>query len=517
MSVLAHLRPASSRALFVATLVALIMPALGGRATASTSQESIIQDDRVLYTQGPDGQARALDQMAALGVDTIHTLVTWRGLVPNPASRRPPKGFRGADPSSYPSDRWNPIDDVVRGAAARGMNVLITPTGPAPRWADTCPAAERRKYNTGTCRPSAAKYGLFVKALARRYSGNYNDDSGQGKLPAVRRWSFWNEPDLNSWLSPQTVRSGGRTVLKGVAMYRALVTAGAAGLRAGGHASGNQVLLGETAPLSGGPRGIAPVTFYRALFCVDGRGRRLRGTAARDVGCTNARRLPINGIAHHPYTRGAGDPLTTRQPAGQITIAYTSRLKAVVKLGERSGLVPRGTSSRIYFTEFGVSSNPPGTRYSVPLDTQAEWINQADYIAYRDPAVRAVGQFGLEDDNSFSRDTFQTGLCFASTPPKQCLRKPAYDAYRVPIYVLTRGSNVLVYGQARPAAQGQNQVEIQNRASDNDQWLTVATADLNSTGHFLKTLPKSPGSWRLSWTPAAGTTYLSREAVPRSR
>jgi hypothetical protein len=493
------------------------MPTLGGTAAASSTQESIMQDDHVLYTKGPDGQAQALDQMAALGVDTIHTLVTWRGLVPNGNSSKPPKGFRADDPGAYPSDRWNPIDDVVRGALARGMNVLMTPTGPAPRWADTCPAAERKKYNLGTCRPSAAKYKLFVKALARRYSGSYSDETGEGKLPAVRRWSFWNEPDLNAWLSPQTVRSGRRTVLKGVAMYRALVTAGAAGLRAGGHTSGNQVLLGETGPISGGRRGIEPVSFYRALFCVDAKGRKLRGTAASDVGCSKPRRLPINGVAHHPYTRGAGDPLTTRQPSGQITIAYTSRLRAVIKLGERSGLVPKGTSSRIFFTEFGVSSNPPGTRMSVPLDTQAEWLNQADYIAYRDPSVRSVGQYGLEDNNTFQSDTFQTGLCFASTPPDPCFQKPAYGAYRMPIYVLARGTNVLIYGHVRPATDAQRQVEIQNRSAEDQPWATVATADLNSTGHILKTVPKMAGSWRILWTPAPGTSYASREAVPRSR
>jgi hypothetical protein len=515
MPSIAHLRPARSRALFAATLVALTLPALGGPAAASTSQESIIQDDRVLYTQGPESQAQALDRMAELGVDTIHTLVTWRGIVPDATATKQPQGFKADDPHAYPADRWNPIDDLVRGAAARGMRVLMTPTGPAPRWADTCPSSERSKYNAGSCRPSASKFGLFVKALARRYSGNYADETGEGKLPAVRRWSLWNEPDLNSWLSPQTVRSGKRTVLKGVAMYRALVTAGTAGLKAAGH-SGDQVLLGETAPISGGARGTTPVAFYRALFCVDTRGRRLRGTAASDVGCSQVRRLAINGVAHHPYTRGAGDPLTTKQASGQITIAYTSRLRALLRLGERSGVVSKGTSSRIYFTEFGVSSNPPGTRYSVPLATQAEWINQADYMAYRDPSVRSVAQFGLQDDNSFGRDTFQTGLCYAS-PPQQCLFKPAYDAYRVPIYVISRGSNVQIYGQARPATTTQRQIQIQNRSASDQPWLTVTTVDLNSSGHFLRTLPKRPGSWRLSWTPTVGTTFLSREAVPRPR
>lgn len=474
-----------------------------------------MQDDRVLYSQGPVAQARALDQMAELGVDTIHTLVTWRGMVHDGAATKPPEGFKADDPRTYPADRWNPIDDLVRGATARGMKVLMTPTGPAPRWADSCPSSERGRFHDGTCRPSASKFGQFVKALARRYSGSFVDETGEGRLPAVRRWSFWNEPNLNAWLSPQTARSGRRTVLKGVALYRSLVTAGAAGLRSGGHRN-DQVLLGETAPIAGGSRGTPPVNFYRALFCVDSRGRKLSGNAAKDVGCAKPRRLPINGIAHHPYTRGAGDPLYTKQSSGNITIAYTSRLKAVVRQGERSKLVPRGTSSRIYFTEFGVSSNPPGKRFSVPLPVQAEWLNQADQIAYRDPGVRAVAQFGLEDDNSFNRDSFQTGLCFTNQP-RECFPKPAYDAYRVPIYVLDRGRNVQVYGQARPAAADQRRIEIQHRAAENQPFQRVATVDLNRTGHFLRTLPKRAGEWRLAWTPRVGQTFTSRVAVARKR
>lgn len=474
-----------------------------------------MQDDHVLYTEGAVAQARALDQMAALGVDTVHTVVSWRGLAPDSTATKPPEGVKLDDPRSYGADRWNPYDDMIRGAQARGMQVLLTPSGPAPRWAEGCSASEREKYNPGTCRPSSGKFAQFVEALARRYSGRYTDESGEGRLPAVRRWSFWNEPNLNSWLSPQTARVKGRTIQKGAAMYRTLVHAGNAGLRAGGHKR-DQVLIGESAPIASGGRGTAPVTFYRALFCVDSKGRKLKGSAASAIGCSKPRRFAVGGIAHHPYTRGAGDPLTTRQSANQITIAYTSRLKAVARQGERSGLVPRGISSKVYFTEFGVSSSPPGTRYSVPLDVQAEWINQGDYMAYRDPAVRSVAQFALEDDPSFERDTFQTGICFYNQP-NPCYPKPAYDAYRVPIYVIDRGRNVLVYGQARPAAANQRRLEIQNRPDANAPWQTVQTVDLSTRGHFLRTLPARPGSWRLAWTPAPGTTYFSREAVARKR
>jgi hypothetical protein len=499
----------------LAAVAALALLASGGSASAAPTQESIMQSDHSLYHHGPVSQARTLDQMAALGVDTVHTLIGWRALSPDNTATKPPKGLRLDDPKSYPAEFWNPYDDMVRGALARGMDVLVTPTGPAPRWAEGCSASLRKKYNPGTCKPSAAKFGQFVEAIARRYSGNYADESDGAVLPAVKRWSFWNEGNLNSWLSPQTERVRRRTVLKGAAMYRSIVHSAIAGLRAGGH-SRDQVLLGETAPIASGKKGTAPVTFYRALFCIDSKGKRLRGSAASAVGCSKRKRFPVQGIAHHPYTRGAGDSLTARQPANQVTIAYTSRLKAVVRQGESSGLVPKRTATKIYFTEFGVSTNPPAERFSVPLEVQAEWINQADYISYRDSAVRSVAQFGLEDDPAFERNTFQTGICF-NNQPNPCFPKPSYDAYRVPIYVVKRGKNVLVYGHARPVTPTSRRLEIQNRATTDGPWLTVDTVDLSTRGHFLRTVPARPGRWRLVWTPAPGQTFTSREAVARKR
>ncbi|HEX8066755.1 MAG TPA: hypothetical protein VF520_09540 [Thermoleophilaceae bacterium] len=457
--------------------------------------------------------------MAALGVDTVHTLVHWRGFVPSPTADKRPAGFDGTDPADYPSDRWNPLDDLLRGAQARGLQVILTPTSQVPRWAERCSDRERRRYWAHVCKPSPTLFGDFVEALARRYDGTYRDESDGATLPAVTRWSIWNEPNQGGWLAPQTKRVGRRTVSVAASAYRSLVHQATGALRVAGHA-GDQVLLGETAPLGGGSaNSTAPVPFYETLFCVDHRGHRLRGDVARATGCRRKpKRMAVTGIAHHPYTRGAGDALLKKQPTGAITIAYTSRLRHVARLGARSGAISKRVGGQVFFTEFGVSSKPPGERYSVPLATQAEWINQADYIAFRDPAVRGVAQYGLEDDTTFRRKTFQTGLCFPNGADP-CYPKAAWDAYRVPLYVVDRGKRVLVFGQARPTGANPRQViEVQNRAGSSAQWQTVDTVELNAAGYFMKAIPKLPGTWRLSWTPRLGATpFLSREAVPRKR
>ena len=103
-------------------------------------------------------------------------------------------------------------------------------------------------------------------------------------------------------------------------MYRSLVRSGIAGLTTAGHGD-DELLLGETAPI-GKDRGarfkrsIGPVDFYRELFCLDDRGRKLSGRAARIRGCSTYKRLEVTGVAHHPYTSGAGQRPTRVRARG---------------------------------------------------------------------------------------------------------------------------------------------------------------------------------------------------------
>lgn len=456
--------------------------------------------------------------MSTLGVDTLHTVARWRFFVPVTGGSKPPKGFHGADPASYPAQKWDTLDGLVRGAAARGIDVLISPSSPAPDWAGTCKGRERKRFR-GACGTSARLYGQFVQALGRRYSGTYVDESDGQVLPRVSRWSFYNEPNVATWLYPQLKRVKGQTIVRSASLYRGLVSAGTAALRRSGHGS-DQMLLGETAPLGAGRTQVAPARFYRALFCVDSHGHRLRGRAASAQGCRHGpKRLAVTGVAHHPYTRGAGTSFYKKVGRDDITIRTLTRLSAVMRQGAKAHAVPRSLASHLYLTEFGVSSKPPGSRYSVSLATQAKWINEADYLAYRNPNVRSVAQYELEDDpHNYSRKTFYTALCFHQPDPSACYPKPSWDAYRVPLYVVRHGKSVTVFGGARPAQPGlAEQVQIQQRDSNGD-FVTLRTVQLNRAGWFTATLPNRKGRWRLAWTPAAGgQTAYSRVAGTDTR
>ena len=77
---------------------------------------------------------------------------------------------------------------------------------------------------------------------------------------------------------------------------------------------------------------------------------------------------------------------------------------------------------------------------------QAAYLNQSDWMAYRDPRVRAVAQYKLVDDAAPA--SFQSGLRFVDGRAK-----PGYDAYRLPIWV-TGAAAAAIYGQVRPARDG---------------------------------------------------------------
>jgi hypothetical protein len=492
----------SVRALLAVVSLTVGLIGLTSQAHASTSQEKMFQDDRLLLNSGAAVQTRALDELKALGVQSIHSVINWRSLAPSPTKASVPSGFVGTDPNAYSAARWASIDGLVRGAQARGIKLLLSPAGPAPEWALRCSAFEKRKYGRekGTCRPDPARFGQFVTALAKRYGGTFADSTG-ATLPKVSRWSLWNEPDLNSWISPQIIKFRGVKVSVAAAIYRNLVYAGTKALRGNGH-GGDQILLGETAPIGVGTVRTSPVVFYQTLFCVGPNGKKLRGATAKNAGCKGAKRLDVNGVAHHPYTKAASQPLLAKQRPNDITMANLGTLSKVLKQGVRAGML-KGSATGIYLTEFGVSSRPPAKRNAgVKPALQAEWINQFEFLAYKNPRVRAVSQFQLDDDAALLGKTFQTGLRLQSGK-----QKPAFAAYRVPIYVQNKGSRVIVWGGVRNAGSGK--VDIYNGSTK------VKTVSLRG-GYFLTTLARKSGRWQLRFTASNGSILKSRSAVART-
>jgi hypothetical protein len=494
------------RRLWIAAAAAALLAAVP--AQASTTQESIFEDDYQLLQLGSAEQQAGLNDMDRLGADTVRSLVLWNQIAPDPGNVRRPKGFDARNPAAYPAGLWDRYDDLVRGVQARGMQLLFSPTAPMPVWASECKGnANRRRV----CRPKAKEFGNFVQALATRYSGTYADENqGGGALPRVDRWSIWNEPNQPGWLEPQYVSSKGRRTAFAAHRYRALARSAIAGLRRAGH-GGDQILLAETAPIgrtSGtlARRPIPPVEFIRQMFCLTPGGKRQTGAAAKAVGCTKPGRFSVTGFAHHPYTRGGSQPPLAGVLPGEITISTAGRLKKLLTQAAKAKRIPARLP--IFYTEFGYQTNPPDRLFGVSLDEQAEFLNQSDWIAYKDSRVKSVAQYKLVDEPDVA--SFQTGLRFVDG-----VEKPGFGAYRLPIWVTRRGtSQVRIYGQTRPAPDNSRElVVVENDETGN--FAPVSTVEVTSPkGHFTVDLPARNGKWRLRWAPSDGSPpQLSRVAA----
>ena len=436
-------------------------------AGAGGTQLSVFEDDHLLLNSGDAMREQALDEIKSLGANTVHVLVMWDRLAPAPNEGIKP-AFDAKDPNAY--GNWYPWDALVAGAQARGLDVLLSPTGRAPAWASECKGSiEYRKR----CSPNVSDYADFVHAVAARY-------------PTVKQWSFWNEPNHSSWLVPQTGRRGGVRINVAAVRYRKLVTAGMSALAQTGHAD-DLVLMGETAPLGSG-HSTAPVDFYRELLCLDRSYRPFRGTAAKARSCSPRPHFRVSGVSHHPYTfGGVARPSVTGRP-GDAPIGALGRITRVLDRGARYGIVAKRLP--LYLTEFGYQSRPPDP-FGVSLSEQARYINYADLIAYLNPRVASVAQYTLRDDPA--QAGFNTGLRFAKGRAK-----PALAAYALPIWVMkTHSGHGRIFGQVRAAGGQSVTVAVQHRAGSKARFVTVADVQTNASGYFLQRFPRIGGQWRL--------------------
>jgi hypothetical protein len=188
---------------------------------------------------------------------------------------------------------------------------------------------------------------------------------------------------------------------------------------------------------------------------------------------------------------------------GSATVANVPRVARVLRAAGRARRIPAGAP--IYMTEFGFQSRPPD-RFGLRPNDQARAINEADRLMASSSRVRMVAQYELRDDPQLN--VFNTGLSFVSGR-----RKPAYEAYRLPLVVTrsTRSRDVVeVWGWVRPARDAQRVTVVAGRA-------IVAQPGTNNRGQFSIRVRRRGASrlrYRFHWQAPSGAVLQSRLASP---
>jgi hypothetical protein len=465
-------RPTSLTVLLAALLAVL---ALAAPARAAQDQRTIFDAPRDLL----DASKRdaSLDELQSLGVQHLRVVLYWKNVAPEPESRIKPK-FDPTDPAAY---AWGSYEALIRAARERGLGVLLTPSGPVPRWA-TNGAKDQ------LTRPSPNEFRMFMTALARKFG----DD--------VETWSIWNEPNHPDFLLPH-YDAADRAVSPRI--YRGLYAAAIRGLDAAGNTA--PVLMGETAPIGGG-RVVSPLRFLRGALCLDERGRRV-GRCGK---------LRVDGIALHPYTRKAG-PYFEPANRDDVTIGVLSRAVRFLRQAEKAKVLDRGTG--LHLTEFGIQSLPDPL-VGVPQQRQEEFRAISEKLAYDEPRVKTFSQYLLTDDDpDFDAPRiaryprFETGL-----RGYQGKAKIAFEGFRLPLVARTSGSRASLWGLVRPGS-GPRRAEVQRRDRGGD-WRTVGEVTTDAAGYWtLRTAARKGREWRVRWTAPSGTTFTGAptRALPAPR
>ena len=544
------------------------MLAPGAPARASTTQESVLQDDPQLLGAKPVQLSNRLRLLKALGVDRLRVSVFWNNIAPGKFSQTRPR-FPSPGPTfpaSYPRGVWEPYDNLVLLAKHHGLDLLLTVTGPAPAW-----ATPGRHAREGLYRPSARDFKDFVKAVGLRYSGFYpvgdrfgtqtttrpvlqlgplqvgsrQSEQPVPRLPRVDGWSIWNEPNFPTWLSPIWLNNRPRKAADMVAAaphhYRKLVDAAWSGLSESGHGN-DLVIIGETAPRGAKKpsqlgNAMPPAEFARELYCLQANFKPYTGRAARRRGCpVNAgqrrgfrRQHPglfrASGYAHHPYSL---DRLRWRKPTWKhpmkdnVPIANLRRLintldRATFFWGSQREPLP------IWITEYGYQTKPPDPIAGVAPARQGPLTSWGEYMAYRNPRVASTAQFLFVDDRPINGCyapipgcwiSWQSGLFTWDHKPK-----PFLQDYLRPIHLVRqRGRNVHLFGGYRAAPTGASILARVEYLRPGGGWQPIRNLLVQNPRGYVNVRVRVPGAGlvRILWRdPRNGALSASQPVAVR--
>jgi hypothetical protein len=357
-------------------------------------------------------------------------------------------------------------------------------------------------------------------------------------LPKVSAWTIWNEPNHMGFIQPQWRTQGSRLVPNSPYVYRALVDAGYPAIK--GLQPDSTVLVGGTSSMgnarpASATDGMPPLMFLRALACVD---RKFRPISSGP--CADFKPLEGDGWSHHPYSLlHTPDWSDTRHPENAMMGDIGRLTRTLDRLVAMRRIDP--ALRNVWLTEYGYESNPPDPIKPFTPAEQADNINWAEYLAWKNPQIKSFPQFLLFDMGKVSaadsargkRDygDWQSGLYFNDGTPK-----PAATSFALALHVdCTTGLSgrsgklLVIWGHVRPGS-GPREVTMESGQAAFRPAATAATLSrgvvraasatpfsTDAGGYFLRFAPYAKGlRYRFEFKDTQGQTRTGLAYTPDS-
>jgi hypothetical protein len=400
---------------------ALLTPAEAG---ASSRVQYGIQDDAwLLY--GPEPPAQRIQILQRLGVDLVRMTLRWYTV-----AQYVPDDARDPDDQAYD---WSLYDPILQRLQDAGIDVLLTLWG-TPGWANGGEKPNRMPDD-------ATSLADFAYAAATRY-------------PWVRRWTVWNEPNLQLFLRPNSPALYVKRLLNPT--YRALKEADGRNLVAGGVTSPRRT-----------PSGRSPIAWIRGM---------------------HAARARLDAYAQNPYPVRPGETPSSGGcwRCAEFTMATLPKLIQEVRRDF-------GTRTRIWLTEYGYNSKPPSRWLGVSNKLQARYVGEAALRAYLAPRVDLLIHFLVRDEPNGRRWT-------SGVLTSRGKAKPSFSAYALPLAQVSRhGNRTGLWGQVRPRT-GPQPYRLQQLRRGRWRWVG-GVRWTSGTGFLRRVVTAGHGSKLRLWSP----------------
>jgi hypothetical protein len=454
-----RLRAGRTTALFAVVAAFVLAPA----AAQAGFQEGI----QLLPGQSTDPTVQATYAvMHAINGSVDRPNIAWAKVAPSTL----PAGFNASDPGDK-HYYWTTLDSQVRAAAAAHVTPILM-FYDAPTWAEG-PGPQKPYVSPGAWNPNPEMLAAFIHAVAERYSGNYPDPLHPGaKLPRVRYWEPWDEPNIPGYFSAPNQ----------IAAYRTLLDRAYGALKA--VSSSNVVALGGLAPVSPTPGSIPPINFAAAMMCMRPAGAGFRAIR----GCRSAQ---FDVVDTHPYTLAA-TPTKHAYNAGDMLVGDMGKMAALMAAAHRRGL---------WATEFAWITNPPNSQLGDASAVAARYVAYSMYEMWKAGVSLVIWEAPVDIPGLAQPGS---GLYTSALAPKLTLQAFAFPM----VAGVGRGGG---FAWGRVPTSHSVRVLVQRLAGRS--WRTVARVRTASDGTFNARF-RARGNGQYRARVIGGATSLSYDSRP---